>query len=169
MILVAATAGGLGGIRTCSPEFYTYQYTPIPPPQWLNWSAITFPHWAFYVSPLPMAWTLAALVLRLRSPRPSMRRLMHQPGAVASTAATMMILIGAIHYLLDLHKASWHETPFEYTVFSLGCGVGAAWLILALGMCWRAERSCIDRLGRVLGVYWIAMVPLVLFRTASAF
>jgi hypothetical protein len=165
MILVAATAVGFGGIRTCSPEFYTYQYTPIPPPPWLNWSAVVFSYWVFYFSPLPTAWTLAALVLRLRSPRSPLRRVMRQPGAVASCAATMLILIGAVHYLLDLHNPSLHAVPFEYTSFSLGCGVGSAWLILALSMRWRAERSWLDRLGRVLGVYWIAMVPLILFHT----
>jgi hypothetical protein len=90
---------------------------------------------------------------------------MRRPGAVSSSAVTMLILIGAIHYLLDLHNPSWHETSFEYTVFSLGCGVGSAWLILALSMRWRAERSWIDRLGRVLGIYWIGMVLLILFRT----
>ena len=165
MILVAATAVGFGGIRICSPEFYSYQYTPIPPPPWLNWSAVVFSNWAFYLSPLPAAWTVAAVVFRLRSPRPPIRRLMRQPGAVASTAATMLILIGAAHFLLDLHNPSRHDVPFEYTSFSLGCGVGAAWLILALSMRWRAEPSWVDRFGRVLGVYWIGMVPLIVFRT----
>jgi hypothetical protein len=165
MILVAATAVGFAGIRAFSPAFYSYQYTPIPPPPWLNWSAVVLSNWAFYLSPLPAAWTLAALVLRLRPPRPPLRRLMRQPGAVAVFAAMMLILVGVIHYLLDLHNPSLHGVPFEYTSFSLGCGVGAAWWILALSMRWRAERSWIDRLGRVLGAYWIVMVPVILFRT----
>jgi hypothetical protein len=165
MILVAATAVGFGGIRACSPAFYSYQYTPIPPPPWLNWLAVVLSNWAFYLSPLPAAWTFAALVLRLRSPRPPLRRLMRQPGTVASFAATMLILIGVVHYLLDVHNPSSHDGPFQYTSFSLGCGVAAAWLILALSMRWRAERSWIDRLGRVLGAYWIGMVLLILFRT----
>jgi hypothetical protein len=165
MILVAATALGFGGIRACSPEFYSYQYTPIVSPPWLNWSAVVCSSWAFYLSPLPAAWTLAALVLRLRFPRPALRRVMRQPGIVASSAATMLIMIGAIHYVLDLGNSSWLDVPFEYTVFSVGCGVAAAWLTLALSMRWRAERSWIDRLGQVLGVYWISMVPLILFRT----
>jgi hypothetical protein len=165
MILIAATAVGLGGIRVYSPAFYTYQYTPIPPPPWVNWLAVVLSNWAFYLSPLPAAWTLAALVFRLRAPRPPLRRLMRQPGAVANSAATMLILIGIVHYLLDLHNPSYHGGPFEYTVFSLGCGVGAAWLILALSMRWRGEPSWIDRLGRSLGIYWISMVPITLFRT----
>jgi hypothetical protein len=165
MILIASTAVGFAGIRACSPAFYSYQYTPMTPPPWLNWLAVVLSNWAFYLSPLPAAWTLAALVLRLRSPRPPMRRLMRQPGAVAVFAATMLILIGVVHYLLDLHNPSSHDVPFQYTSFSLGCGVGSAWWILVLGMRWRAERSWIDRLGRVLGAYWVGMVPLILFRT----
>jgi hypothetical protein len=148
MILVAATAVGLAGIRAYSPAFCSYQYTSIPPPPWLNWLAVVLSNWAFYLSPLPAAWTLAALMLRLRSPRPHVRRLMRQPGTVAGIAATMLILIGVVHYLLDLHNPSWHDIPFQYTTFSLGCGVGVAWLILSLSMRWRAERSWIDRLGR---------------------
>jgi hypothetical protein len=165
MILVAATALGLGGIRGCSPEFYSYQYTPIPSPPWLRWLAVVLSNWAFYLSPLPAAWTLAALVLRLRSPRPPLRRLMRQPGTVAGVAATILILIGVVHYLLDLHNPSLHDVPFEYTSFSLGSGVVAAWSVLALSMRWRAERSWIDRLGRVMGAYWIGMVPLMIFNT----
>jgi hypothetical protein len=165
MILVAATAMGLGGILTYSPDYYTWSYAPIPPSPWLAWSSVVLAHWAFYVSPLPAAWTLAALVLGLRSPRPPLHRLMRQPGAVAGSAATMLILIGVVHYLLDLHNPSWHEIPFEYTSFSVGSGVGAAWLTLALSRRWSPEPSWVDRLGRGLGVYWIAMVPIIILRT----
>jgi hypothetical protein len=42
--------------------------------------------------------------------------------------------------------------------FAAPCGysVGAVWLLLVLSGRWRAERSWIDRLGRLLGVVWIA-------------
>src|SRR5262249_17938993 len=42
--------------------------------------------------------------------------------------------------------------------FAAPCGysVGAVWLLLALSGRWRAERSWIDRLGRLLGAVWIA-------------
>jgi len=42
-----------------------------------------------------------------------------------------------------------------------GYGVGAVWLLLAVSGRWRAERSWIDRLGRVLGVVWIAATIVV--------
>jgi hypothetical protein len=68
-------------------------------------------------------------------------------------------------YLSDLPQPSWHDVPFEYTSYALGCAVAAGWLILALSRRWRAEPSWLDRLRRGLGVYWIGMVPLTFFRT----
>ena len=46
--------------------------------------------------------------------------------------------------------------------FSTPCGyaVGAVWLVLALSRRWRPEKSWIDRLGRALGVAWIATTAL---------
>ena len=37
----------------------------------------------------------------------------------------------------------------------IGSAVAVSWLILWLGGGWRAEPSWIDRLGRLLGVFWI--------------
>jgi hypothetical protein len=168
MILVAATALGFAVIGRCSPEWYNnllWPYRPIPQATWLHWSAVVFPRWAIYLSPLPAAWTFAALLLRFRSPRPPWRRLLAQPGAVASTAATMLILIGVVQYLSDENQRSWHNFPYESTCYSLTSGVGLAWLIQAVSRCWRAELTWVDRLGRGLGLYWISMVPLIVFAT----
>jgi hypothetical protein len=46
----------------------------------------------------------------------------------------------------------------QMAAFSAPCGwtVAAIWLLLALSGLWRPERSWIDRLGRLLGVVWIA-------------
>ena len=45
------------------------------------------------------------------------------------------------------------------TSFTSPCGiaVAAVWLVLALSGRWRPEKSWIDRLGRMLGVTWIAI------------
>ena len=37
--------------------------------------------------------------------------------------------------------------------------VGAAWLLLVVSGRWRAEPVWIDRLGRALGIFWIAIIP----------
>ena len=46
----------------------------------------------------------------------------------------------------------------QMAAFSAPCGwtVAAIWLVLVLSGRWRTERSWIDRLGRLLGVVWIA-------------
>jgi hypothetical protein len=46
----------------------------------------------------------------------------------------------------------------QMAAFSAPCGftVAAVWLLLALAGRWRPEKSWIDRLGRLLGVVWIA-------------
>ena len=46
----------------------------------------------------------------------------------------------------------------QVAAFSAPCGftVAAVWLLLALSGRWRPEKSWIDRLGRLLGVVWIA-------------
>ena len=166
MVLIAATAAGFAVMRNCSPEEFTSQYTPIPPPTWLNWSSVVASNCALYLSPIPAAWTVATLLLRFRSPRPPLRRLMRQPGAVAACAAAPGIAIGAAHYLLELHDAySVHSAPFRDTTYALGWAVGASWIVLALSGRWRPERSWLDRLGLALGVYWVGMIALMLYST----
>jgi hypothetical protein len=51
----------------------------------------------------------------------------------------------------------------QMAAFSAPCGwtVAAIWLLLALSGRWRPEPSWIDRLGRLLGVVWIACAILV--------
>ena len=40
--------------------------------------------------------------------------------------------------------------------------VAVAWLVLAVSRKWQAERSWIDRAGRVLGILWLATIPIYL-------
>jgi hypothetical protein len=49
---------------------------------------------------------------------------------------------------------SYEDAWFILLSFT-GWAVGAAWTVLWLAGVWRAERSWIDRTGRVLGIYWI--------------
>jgi hypothetical protein len=34
-----------------------------------------------------------------------------------------------------------------------------AWVVLAISRQWQAERSWIDRIGRLIGVLWLATIP----------
>lgn len=167
MILVAATGIGLAVIRMWSPAFYTWQYTPIPAPTWLEWSSFVLSAWAFYLAPMPAVWSLAVLILRTLHPRPPLRAAFARAGSAAMLAAAVAIASGVAFLLLDLRNPSWHEMPFEYTTYSAGIAVAAVWVVLAAAGIWRAHRDWVDVLGRALGVYWILMIPVVLFRSFS--
>ena len=165
MILVAATGIGLAVIREWSPRYYTWPYSPIPPPTWLQWSVVVLSHWAFYVVPMPAAWCLAVLILRALGPRPPLRAAFAQAGSAAALGSGVATAAGVCHFLLHLKNASWHDLPFEYTTYSEGIAVIAVWVMLALTGTWRARHDWVDLLGRVLGCYWILMFPVVWFRT----
>jgi hypothetical protein len=48
-------------------------------------------------------------------------------------------------------------------------GIAGGWLIMALGGWWRPERSAIDRLGKVLGIAWIAVMTSGLIESCRPF
>jgi hypothetical protein len=41
----------------------------------------------------------------------------------------------------------------------MGIGVLVAWLVLVLNNMWRPEPSWVDRLGRAMGAFWVATIP----------
>jgi hypothetical protein len=101
------------------------------------------------------AWTLAFLVMRLRKPRPSLNRLVKQPGMVACE----VLLFGMILTIC----LAWHEDYqllASVAVVSTALAIPVAWAILALRGRWAAEPSWIDRLGRGLGICWSVSIPL---------
>ena len=161
MILVAAVAIGIAIMKGYSPERYTYPFTPITPVSWSIHLATVVPMWSYYMLPLPSALTLAVLLMGFRQPRPVLHRLMRQPGMVACCASVATLGFGALFLALEYHRPTWHEIAFEQTAYAMGCSVASAWIVLALTGRWRALPTWIDRSGRLLGVYWIAMIPVV--------
>ncbi len=169
LILIAATALAIAATRT---EFVW----PVPsePPRsysaWLNWI-----RWCLYlVSYFVATWSMAFLILRLRQPRPALRRLVRQPGMVACTAASVVLGIRLINLLtvgcvvgIDLSKPTgWDYVSSMWTgdesvliPSEIGCAVAAAWTIQIIGGRWRPEPCWIDRAGRLLGAFWIATTP----------
>jgi hypothetical protein len=102
----------------------------------------------------------ACLLIRLRPPRPARRRLWCQPGFAACAAAVLGVVINKMAWVISNHArlggwglfdmlVSWRNWPCS------GPAVAGAWLALIVAGCWRAERSGIDRLGRVLGACWL--------------
>jgi hypothetical protein len=127
------------------------------------------------VLPFLMTLTTAALFIRLRRPRPRWRRLARQPGMAACCAAVVPIAFVSIGFAglkwqlepnATLWCGDWRADPlFGGCGYLAGVWVLTTWLVLALGRRWRAERSAIDRLGRIVGVAWLAVLALWILGT----
>jgi hypothetical protein len=91
------------------------------------------------------AHTFTLLALRLLSPRPPAAELVRQPGLWASDG----VVLGAASMLTLGY--------FQPVIFPVS--VALAWLGLVMSGRWRAERSWIDRSGRVVGFCWLSLLP----------
>jgi hypothetical protein len=126
---------------------------------------------AILTLPLFAAWTVALIPLHLRAPRKRMRRLANQPGVVAVCAASLSFVVGALYacalWVVNRPGPCTAALAGDEWRLSLalapsypGLAVVASWATLVLGARWRADRGWLDRLGRALGVYWIAIAIL---------
>jgi hypothetical protein len=88
MILVAATAAGLGLLQMFLAGGRFFQGTPF---QGRFSSYVLSGIEAIY--PFLMMWTFALFVLGLRQPRPPVRRLVRQPGMAACAAASLILVV----------------------------------------------------------------------------
>jgi len=88
MILIAATAAGLALLRTFLASGRFFLGSPF---QRRFESCVLSGIEAAY--PFLVMWTLALVILRLRQPRPRIRRLIRQPGMAACSVASMMLIV----------------------------------------------------------------------------
>jgi hypothetical protein len=123
-------------------------------------------------APFASAVTMALLFLRLIQPRPSRSRLARQPGFVACLAASLVLLVGGSMTFSGVSRnanAPWRGLfvsdyffyllqPFDRA--EVGFAVAASWLVLIVGARWRPEPSWIDQCGYLIGLYWIALIPI---------
>lgn len=138
-------------------------------------------------APFLMPASFGLWVIRLRRPRPILRRIGRQPGFAATSAVVLIVTLDVAGRLfastgfafshlrfiiVDLHLVSWFsmlrstvtavlswiQTCLWYVYPLLGAAVAASWAVMALGRCWRAERGWIDRSGIVLGCLWIIVL-----------
>ncbi len=189
IVLVAATAAALALFRPYHAAMDPLRWTPpghsaSPITGWIEglWGCLV------RASPFAMAWTLAILVLRFLRPRPRWVRLVRQPGFVACLMAALALvwrLIGfatmCVRVAGDPGLAAWLPRHFEgrgcfmggnpgwllfdtdhflNTMAMIGAAVASGWILLLVSGQRRPERSWIDRAGRALGWFWIAILPL---------
>jgi hypothetical protein len=157
MILIAATAAGFSLVKSDTLEGKTTQATLYHNIYYYeaDFAAVACPLW--------LAWTFAALAIRLRSPRPPFRRLARQPGWVASLSVSLCVPIQLALTFFDLYhgpsRIDGSAIPYGFfyglRLWPVFVIVGA-WLALWLNGRWRPEPSAIDRFGRALGFGWIA-------------
>jgi hypothetical protein len=100
LLLVAATAVGMAGIRCCLlmaewAEFAT------PAEGWSAGTMLEAGSRAIWISqPLLVAWTLALSVSRVHRPRRPLRRLVLQPGTAVLIATILGMATGSLELLL---------------------------------------------------------------------
>ena len=179
MTLGAATAAGFASYRVCTDRWAGLG--PIPfhrqPDLWVIESLHRIVTW----TPLWLApGTAGLLVLHSRHPRPCLGRLARQPGFVATGTATLVLMAGviaivsvlAVRCLPTWRLAYWGAFSwplFFHCAFDLqlpawvGAAVVGAWATLLLGGRWRPERSWLDRMGRLVGGCWVALLLVHLF------
>jgi hypothetical protein len=153
MLLIAAVAIGIVGMRNCDTEMRVMQ---IDRRHIVNW--IVLP------SPLLMSLATTLMLAGLLPPRSPLHDLCRRPGFTACWVTTLVMTIGAVVMLVtnpvkitsfDGLIRCFSFGYFWPTTGRIGIGVLIAWTTLALTGCWRPEPSWIDRAGRVLGVAWI--------------
>jgi hypothetical protein len=183
MILVAAAAAALSVNRTDlrSGFFSWWKTDPYQSVQYVL--TLVLPH--------ASAMTAALLAIRMRRPRPTLRRLARQPGVMAcevAMAALLVVVCWAVCtratgrgirfsqfvQLLPNKGGRGTEGGVSYpltgrllTVYGdrIGFAVAGAWLSLLLSGCWRAERTLIDRLCRAMGWIWVSLTLVLWLRS----
>ena len=127
---------------------------------------------------LLVAGSCAWLVMRFSGPRPSLRRVLAQPGATAVLAAVGFLALVRLEWLILIplriatkipaNPASYWPINSPWELLSvdtpegnleergIGLVVVAAWVTMALGRRCRSETGWIDATGISLGIGWIA-------------
>ncbi len=118
---------------------------------------------------MPITWTLVAL--RAIGPRPRRRRRFAPPGLAACVAVSAASLLnGLCAVAIAAPKRSTAYDVFTAAVLRvveplpLAAAVFGVWAVLFFDRRWRPEPTWIDRLGRFLGLYWLAaglILPLI--------
>jgi hypothetical protein len=102
----------------------------------------------------------AMLLIRLRPPTPSRRRLWRQPGLAASAAVVRGLTIKVVSDLVLNRAVPGRHIPpisglLRHVAPFCGPAVAGTWFTLIVTRRWRSERGGIDRLGRILGACWL--------------
>jgi hypothetical protein len=168
-ILVAGLAIGTAWMRPNLDQANAYFVAQGTAPSLLNWIGLRIEQVraSLHVATL---LSITLLVLRLRSPRPSRRRLLCQPGFVASLAVTIGLVLemafwNSANAIIVLESPRW---TWDNLLDASHWGVHGAfenvavivgWSLLLAGKRWRPEPGWLDRTAFWLGLYWMVLPP----------
>jgi hypothetical protein len=164
MILIAAMAIALVPIRLFLWENWHFPEEHTVPEIWRTGLEINVS-----LVPLAVSLSMALWLLALKKPRPSLRRVFRKPGIAACTVTLVYFILSSLGYLIflsfshALDRGTFNDPASAMLwirigmqpIFLAGGAVASLWTVMWLGGTWHAERSWIDRAGRVLGVFWI--------------
>jgi hypothetical protein len=113
--------------------------------------------------PVAAIWTIATVLLHLRHLRYPLRRMLRRPGMAASCAATVALVLGGGLAACTMEGAS---VGLEGALV-FGCGlpvmagsaVAAVWTLSMMVGRYRPVADWLDRLGRLMGLYWVLSFP----------
>ena len=173
IVLIAATAVGLAGY--IAVQRYLQREGPAPPG---GYDRLPFEiSLRFRVHDfcrgfpcLLLAWGFAVLLLRLRTPRPRLRRMFRAPGAAACLAVFVMLTLRATELLVTLfvravrplHASTISWAPsFVDTLGSVGeaagPGIFALWVILVVNRALILSRDWLEIFALAVTFGWIVL------------
>jgi hypothetical protein len=173
MLLIMATAIGIVLVRAIFPNISAMIKSILadlahPPKQGASATDDAWQVALLAGAPLLAAWTVALLLSRLGRPRPQLRRMLRQPGAVACAVATLAMAVDATWIIpIWVRNASPLMAAYSFVCHvDVGFAVLGSWAVLVLSGRCRPEPSWIDRAGRIIGAIWIgaAVLSRFLFR-----
>jgi hypothetical protein len=112
--------------------------------------------------------SVTVLALRLRRPRPPLPQLARQPGTIACALATALMGAVILAMLASHGRADLQPENLWGPAALTGFAIALAWLVQRAKQRWHPEPSWIDRLGRVIGWGWIAMIFGMAIRVLAA-
>jgi hypothetical protein len=175
MLLIAATGIGLAATRHVIGTMLggqTSLFELMSRPRW-GWNAVEVIRRAqdLLAASLPVfgGWTLVLPFLQPRHPGGVRRNLLRRPGVTACLSAILGIGLGAVVMTgtaltgklvegrLRLSVVDWIQYyMLEQLLIYAGVAVAVVWTIQALSGRWKSSDDWTDRLGRFLGILWIA-------------
>jgi hypothetical protein len=165
-ILILASGIGLAWIRKDLPGLFAAPRDLVNGRWVTRWSLPVALSKAVTVEIWLMPWAAAWLILQLRRPRPSFQRLSRQPGFVACLSSVAALLVsGPLTQAVISSSTSglngWLDRMVwgELVSSQMGVAVLAGWAVLAASQRCRIRSGWLDRVGQVIGLIWVAMIP----------